>query len=111
MPSGVRTVDDDMGVIEQPGDVLFFMDGAQTHGTLPWNADHDRRSVLYKYAGRTATRSGRSARLAPPEIYWGGGTGRRHAPSGAGRHVWPRIGTRDTGCEPHRRRQRSRNRG
>ena len=30
MPSGVRTVDDDMGVIEQPGDVLFFMDGAQT---------------------------------------------------------------------------------
>lgn len=75
MPSGVRTVDDDMGVVEQPvvqaGDVLFFMDGAQTHGTLPWNADHDRRSVLYKYAGRTATRSGRSARLAPPEIYWG----------------------------------------
>ena len=51
--------------------MLFFMDGAQTHGTLPWNADHARRSVLYKYAGRTATRTGRSARLAPPEIYWG----------------------------------------
>lgn len=52
-PVGVRTADEDMGLIEQPivgaGDVLFFMDGA----------------------GRTATRTGRSAELAPPEIYWG----------------------------------------
>jgi hypothetical protein len=64
-----------MGVVEQPvvqaGDVLFFVDGAQTHGTLPWNADHDRCFVLYKYAGRTTIRSGRSARLALLEIYWG----------------------------------------
>ena len=75
MPRGVRTADDDMGLVKQPevraGDVLFFMDGAQTHGTLPWAAGHDRRSVLFKYAGRTATRTGRSAQLAPPQIHWG----------------------------------------
>ena len=75
MPRGVRTADDDMGLVMQPGvkagDVLFFMDGAQSHGTLPWRAGHDRRAVLFKYAGRTATRTGRSAELAPPEIHWG----------------------------------------
>ena len=52
------------------GDVIFFMDGAQTHGTLPWTGDAPRRSALYKYAGRTATRSGVSIELAAPEVYW-----------------------------------------
>ena len=64
-----------MGLVKQPevraGDVLFFMDGAQTHGTLPWAAGHDRRSVLFKYAGRTAARTGPSAQLAPPQTHWG----------------------------------------
>ena len=27
--------------------------------------------MLFKYAGRTATRTGRSAQLAPPQIHWG----------------------------------------
>lgn len=58
-PSGVSTVDDDMGVVYQPtmsaGDVLMFAETA-THGTLPWNAQHTRRSVLYKYASRAAVR-------------------------------------------------------
>ena len=28
-----------------------------SHGALPWKADHDRRSVLYKYASRAAARA------------------------------------------------------
>jgi hypothetical protein len=58
-PEGVRTVDDDMDVVVQPimnaGDVLFFAETA-THGTLPWQGAHERRSVLYKYASRAAVR-------------------------------------------------------
>ncbi len=78
MPSGVRTADDDMGLIVQPefkaGDLLFFMDGALTHGTLPWTSDGKRRSVLFKYAARSAVRYGPAQDLAAPEIFWGGGT-------------------------------------
>ena len=73
MPEGVRTGDDDMGLLVQPevkaGDVIFFMDSAQSHGAMPWKADTPRRSVLYKYAGRSAIRSGRE--FADPEAYWG----------------------------------------
>ena len=75
MPPGVRTCDDDMGTVVQPvmraGDVLFFMDGAQTHGTRPWQSERPRRSVLYKYASRSSVRGGPAKELAPPEIYWG----------------------------------------
>ena len=74
MPAGVRSQEDEMGVVAEPdlnpGDVLFFMDGAQTHGTHPWSADFERRSILIKYASRTATRSGASQPVSPPEIYW-----------------------------------------
>ncbi len=74
MPEGVRTVDGDMGTSinpeAQPGDAVFFMDGAQTHGTYPWVNDHERRSILYKFASRTAVRTGVSVQIAPPEIYW-----------------------------------------
>jgi ectoine hydroxylase-related dioxygenase (phytanoyl-CoA dioxygenase family) len=59
-PNELRTLEDDMGLVEQPvmkaGDVLFFAETA-THGTLPWQADHERRSVLYKYAARGAARA------------------------------------------------------
>jgi ectoine hydroxylase-related dioxygenase (phytanoyl-CoA dioxygenase family) len=72
MPEGVRNCVADMGTVIQPevraGDVLFFMDGAQTHGTHPWQNDHERRSVLFKYAGRTAVRS--KLAFAPPDKYW-----------------------------------------
>ncbi len=75
MPAGVRTCDDDMGTVVQPamraGDVLFFMDGAQTHGTRPWQSERPRRSVLFKYASRSSVRGGPARELAPPEIYWG----------------------------------------
>ena len=59
-PDEVRSYEDDMGLVEQvamkAGDVLFFAETA-THGTLPWKANHDRRSVLYKYASRAAARA------------------------------------------------------
>ncbi len=74
MPRGVRTCDATMEVVEQPvlktGDVLFFMDGAQTHGTLPWKAAKPRRSILYKYAARTSARTGVAAEIARPDLYW-----------------------------------------
>ena len=74
MPIGVRNCDEDMGAVANPGiragDVLFFMDGAQTHGTHPWQNDHDRRSILFKYASRTATRQGPSREVCQPEIFW-----------------------------------------
>jgi ectoine hydroxylase-related dioxygenase (phytanoyl-CoA dioxygenase family) len=74
MPDGVRYCTDDLGTAVNPeihaGDVLFFMDGAQTHGTHPWQNDWDRRSVLFKYASRTSTRQD-VARCAAPEDYWG----------------------------------------
>jgi ectoine hydroxylase-related dioxygenase (phytanoyl-CoA dioxygenase family) len=74
MPSGVRTQEDEMGAVVEPalepGDLLFFMDGAQTHGTHPWSATYQRRSILIKYASRTATRQGASVTVCPPETYW-----------------------------------------
>ena len=54
----------------QAGDVLFFMDGAQTHGTFPWQAAHQRRTILCKYALRSSTRSGQVEVLARPDNYW-----------------------------------------
>ena len=91
LPPGVRSCDDDMGVVEQPeaeaGDVLFFMDGAQTHGTLRWNADHERRSILFKYAGRTATRRGGFAREVPARALLVRRDRRRHERRAAGGDV------------------------
>ena len=74
MPSGVRNCDDDGGAVVQPvvraGDVLFFMDGAQTHGTHPWRNEHERRSILFKYASRTSARSGPAREFYRPDVYW-----------------------------------------
>ncbi|MCZ6635166.1 MAG: phytanoyl-CoA dioxygenase family protein [bacterium] len=74
MPRGIRTGDDDMDLITQPvveaGDVVFFMDSAQSHGATPWKLDTTRRSILLKYAGRTSSRSGHSRDVSPPEAYW-----------------------------------------
>jgi ectoine hydroxylase-related dioxygenase (phytanoyl-CoA dioxygenase family) len=74
MPAGVRTFEDDMGVVAKPnvkaGDVIFFMDGAQTHGARAWRAKHERRAILLKFASRTSTRSGVSRRFLEPDTYW-----------------------------------------
>ena len=73
MPEGIRYATDHLGSIINPdiraGDVLFFADGAQTHGTLPWQNDWDRRSVLMKYAARTSIRQD-VARCVAPEVFW-----------------------------------------
>jgi hypothetical protein len=75
MPASVRTCDDDLGVVVQPamkaGDVLFFMDGAQTHGTHPWRSDKPRRSILIKYAAQNAVRGVPDRSLFLPEVWWG----------------------------------------
>jgi len=74
MPPGVRTFEDDMGVVEKPnvkaGDVIYFMDGAQTHGARSWRADHARRAILIKFASRTSTRQGASIACLDPTAYW-----------------------------------------
>jgi hypothetical protein len=74
IPDGVRTGDADMGVTVQPaveaGDVIFFMDSAQSHGAWPWKLDTGRRSILFKYASRTSVRSGVSREISEPETYW-----------------------------------------
>ncbi len=59
-PEEVRSFEDDMDLVYQPamraGDVLFFAE-TMTHGTLPWQGEGERRSVLYKYASRAAARA------------------------------------------------------
>jgi len=52
-PPDIRNFEREHGcVVEVPmqaGDVVIFTE-ALTHGTHPWKAPHDRRSLLYKYA-------------------------------------------------------------
>ncbi len=59
MPEDLPSLDDDMGLVVQPevraGSVIFFAENT-THGTLPWKAKHERRSVLYKYTERANAR-------------------------------------------------------
>ena len=48
------------------GDAVIFSE-ACTHGTLPWNADHQRRAILYKYnTGHMAWGGGGLRGAAPP---------------------------------------------
>ncbi len=47
----------------QGGDVIIFTE-ALTHGTRPWQADHDRRSVLMRYTAGNLAYSSRYIRDA-----------------------------------------------
>ena len=53
IPKEVRSFDRPAHYVVQPpleaGDVLFFTE-ALIHGTMPWKALHQRRSLLYKYS-------------------------------------------------------------
>ena len=73
MPPGIRTCDDDMGLVVQPvmkaGDVLFFGDGATTHGATAWKNPIPRRGLLIKYTSRNFHRSGGD--MVHPENRWG----------------------------------------
>ncbi|MQC82614.1 MAG: hypothetical protein DWG79_01975 [Chloroflexi bacterium] len=52
-PRDVALLDRDLGVVKQvaasAGSAIIFTE-ALTHGTLPWRASHQRRSILYKYS-------------------------------------------------------------
>ena len=73
MPAGIRSCDDDMGLVKhvemKAGDVLFFADGGTTHGALAWKNEVSRRGILIKYSSRNFNRSGGD--MAHPENRWG----------------------------------------
>merc|ERR1719253_78621 len=53
-PAMADMIDDELNEhVKQPqlmsGDVLIFTE-AVLHGTLPWTADHQRRTVIYRFA-------------------------------------------------------------
>jgi hypothetical protein len=72
MPPGIRTCDDQMGLVVQPvmkaGDVLFFMDGGMTHGALAWRNPVPRRGVLIKYQSKNSNWGGG---VIDPKDRWG----------------------------------------
>lgn len=72
MPEGIRTSDDDMGMIRQPalkaGDILFFMDTVLTHGAWAWKSDISRRSIFFNFQSRHHSWSGG---VIEPEDRWG----------------------------------------
>lgn len=55
LPASIRTWETDQEIVVNPackaGDLLIFNE-ATTHGTLPWIAPHERRSLLYRYSPR-----------------------------------------------------------
>ena len=73
MPQGIRTCDDDMGLVKhvqmQAGDVLFFGDGGTTHGALAWQSETTRRGIMLKYSSRNFNRAGGD--MVHPEKRWG----------------------------------------
>lgn len=52
-PPPIRKWEEHQDIVHQvtckAGDVVIFTE-ATTHGTIPWTADHDRRSVLFRYS-------------------------------------------------------------
>jgi len=56
VPEALVNGEDSFGHLHQPvtkaGDVVFFSE-ATVHGALPWNADHERRIALYRFAPAT----------------------------------------------------------
>jgi hypothetical protein len=61
-PRDVVLLQKDLGVVRQvvakAGSVIIFTE-ALTHGTLLWFADHERRSILFKYSPGTIAYSGK----------------------------------------------------
>ena len=72
-PPGIPSCDEDMGLVKhvemKAGDVLFFGDGATTHGALAWKSEISRRGILIKYSSRNFNRSG--GEMVHPENRWG----------------------------------------
>ena len=61
IPGDVRSHERRAHYVAQPeaqaGDVIIFTE-ALVHGTMPWTADHERRSLLYKYSPGHSSWSG-----------------------------------------------------
>ena len=72
-PQGVTTCDAPMGLVKhidmRAGDVLFFADGSNAHGTYAWKGELSRRGILVKYSSRHFNRSGGEPTY--PENRWG----------------------------------------
>ena len=68
VPEDIKVLESDMGIVKQveasAGSVVIFTE-ALAHGTMPWKAEHQRRSILYKYS--------------PAPLSWD----RRHLPEGS----------------------------
>ena len=60
MPRTLSTYVEDMGVVEKPnvsaGDVIFFMDGSQSHGARACPSPNQWKAILIKYTSRSTTR-------------------------------------------------------
>merc|ERR1719161_1335115 len=58
--------------VTRPGDVVFFSE-ATVHGALPWQAEHERRVALYRFAPATCAygRSYTTSPNWPPEMLEG----------------------------------------
>ena len=87
---------------------MLIFDEATTHGTMPWVANHERRSLLYRYSPTLFALCGR---LSPDHLSgMGERTDRR-----AARSCWSRLTTidgrlsRTTEPFPYRRRRESDN--
>ena len=67
LPACIRNAKFDDVVIcpEAPAGSVTFFTEATTHGTLSWKADHERRSLLYKYCASQLTWS--RSRVTAPE--------------------------------------------
>lgn len=73
LPPGVSSCDEPMGLVKhidmKAGDVLFFADGSNAHGTYAWKGPLSRRGVLIKYSSRHFNRSGGDP--THPQNRWG----------------------------------------
>jgi len=53
IPQAIKRFEQDAHYVVQPaveaGDVFIFTEST-IHGTLPWQADHERRNILFKYS-------------------------------------------------------------
>lgn len=67
LPTSVRdgTYTDVVEVPRAPAGSVTFFSEATTHGTMEWRADHERRSLLYKYCASQLTWS--RTRVTAPE--------------------------------------------
>jgi hypothetical protein len=70
-PPGVTRLERQLGCVRQipakAGSAVIFTE-ALTHGTLPWRAAHERRSILYKYSPRSVSYSSRYVPESLPEF-------------------------------------------